>query len=384
MPMRSAAVLIAVLLLTACGPQSHGDTSHPRPSQSPFPRASAAAPAIAFPDKPNVFYLRMFGVEGWSSTWVASEPLPRAFKTIDAGGHWSLQAVDGGVMAMYALDPQRAWVAFKAASGVAIAATSDGGRSWNSSTPVGNADSVGSLRFLDSLNGTLTLWSAGASPTAASASAFRTADGGATWLQLAVPTAAAGCRDVWDVVLVDRTRAFLSPGFCPVQAPLLATSDGGTTWSPARLPPAPWIGTAGFSTISGVNVPEFPNPNDGYIVGAAGTTTGANALQHAWLYRSHDGGGNWSVASLPATPGETDFSRSPSLWFVGYENGDNDHSILYHSRDAGASWQRLTAMTFQPRSIRFSDDLHALAAGFDGIYATFDGGRTWVDARTRP
>ncbi len=369
-------LIVLVLVLAACGPRPHGNEAKVVPSLSPTATAQPTATPVdaAFPEKPNVGYLKMTGAVGWSYAW-GRNGAARAYRTANAGIDWVPLSLPDSVVGMFALDADHAWVVLGGARGAMVEATSDSGRSWLAASPLGIPAVVADTTFTDPLVGSLSV--VGADGASAS---YVTGDGGRTWAALALP-AAPGCPGRFLTTFSDRLHGLLVPEACAAPAGLWRTDDGGSSWVSVVLPPAPWTGPG--ATLFSLQVPVL-HGQDGWMVGAGGVTTGANALQHAWLYRTHDGGRTWTEAGLPATPGPNrDFSRAPSLWFAGYVNGDNERAFLYHSADAGSNWNRVRELPFNPRGLQFNDDLHGYAAGFDAIWVTADGGRTWGNSNSR-
>jgi len=370
-------LIVLLLLLTACGPRPHGIEAKVLPSPSPTatPQPTGTPADVAFPEKPNVGYLKMAGVVGWSFAW-GRNGAARAYRTANAGIDWVALPGPDSVVGMFALDADHAWVVLGGPRGATVETTSDGGRTWLAANPLGTTAAGADIRFSDTLVGSMGV----VGHDGASAS-YVTGDGGRTWTALTLP-AAPRCEARFQTAFSDRLHAFGIPNSCAAPVGLWRTDDGGSSWIAVTLPPAPWTGPG--ATLFALALPVL-HGQDGWMAGAGGVTTGANALQHAWLYRTHDGGRTWTVADLPATAGpNSDFSRAPSLWFAGYLNGDNERAFLYHSVDGGTTWTRVRELPFNPRGLQFGDDLHGYAAGFDAIWVTVDGGRTWANSRSRP
>lgn len=103
------------------------------------------------------------------------------------------------------------------------------------------------------------------------------------------------------------------------------------------------------------------------------------------IFRTSDGGGTWSSASLTAQP---DVAGVSSLDFVDPEHGfllatvesSSNFNVgdLYRTEDSGETWKKLTAPS--GGSVRFLTPLVGFIAGGpagDELYATVDGGDSW-------
>jgi len=111
---------------------------------------------------------------------------------------------------------------------------------------------------------------------------------------------------------------------------------------------------------------------DGWLVGDGGL-----------LLITRDGGNSWRTPPQ-ATPGAEQFDwravevRGPRCWVAG-----NPGSRVWHSADAGATWQSYpTGQSLPITALTFVDDEHGWATTtLGGILATSDGGRTWRKQR---
>jgi photosystem II stability/assembly factor-like uncharacterized protein len=166
-----------------------------------------------------------------------------------------------------------------ALTGSELGLTDDAGSSWRDATPPGLAASnVRAVRFLDSANGFLV----GLSGTADQAFAlWRTTDGGQTWTSspLPMPTSVDAAAPI-SVSAPDPSHIFVSLSLqqslgLPGPGVLLASSNGGRTWSRQLLPGS---GQIAFATA----------------------TRGWLAPVDGQLYRTGDGGRTWRQASVPA------------------------------------------------------------------------------------
>jgi hypothetical protein len=143
----------------------------------------------------------------------------------------------------------------------------------------------------------------------------------------------------------------------------MVSTDGGASWQVRSLE-----GEADFHAMT---------------VGAGGGVIyGWNGAGQPGLHRSTDDGHTWTVIDTPTlSAGGGVFALAahpdnPDLLWAGTEAG------LFHSRDAGASWQEsvggapVTAVTVDPSG---PDRLLAYAAlPGDGLLESLDGGQSWT------
>ncbi|HEX9099881.1 MAG TPA: YCF48-related protein [Candidatus Dormibacteraeota bacterium] len=160
-------------------------------------------------------------------------------------------------------------------------------------------------------------------------------DGGATWKvpSIAIPSST-GCPCYYDLpTFADSTHGMLvasGQNGLTGSTVLLTTSDGGTTWRESKRP-----GT-GYVLLL-----DFLNANDVFaLVTPPGWNKGSKAGFE--LYRSSDGGGNWTLVSpnVPATwpPGFLQFVDLNH----GFEANVNGADVLLTTADGGKSWSSIT------------------------------------------
>ncbi|MGH3071242.1 MAG: F510_1955 family glycosylhydrolase [Gaiellaceae bacterium] len=141
-------------------------------------------------------------------------------------------------------------------------------------------------------------------------------------------------------------------GFDATNARLLASSDGGRTWT-ERAAPEPLVD----------------------LVAHPGKATTAVASGSV-LYRSTDGGRRWSV--LGGEPGYLAWPRADRLYQVVADGR------VQLSRDGGRTWTSRGSIEGEPAAFLGASASELYAALHDGtIKVSRDGGRTW-SLRSRP
>ena len=218
--------------------------------------------------------------------------------------------------------------------GSGLAVTSDAGSTWRTATPPGLAAAdVRAVRFLDPANGfvvglsgterqTFTLW--------------RTTDGGLTWTSLRppVPVDVDAAAPI-SVAAPDASHLFVSLSLqqslgLPGPGILLASSNGGRTWSRRILP--------GSGEVS------FPTATRGWLVPIDGG-----------LYATRNGGRTWHPQTVPAPVG---FRSTPALAElptfsdptdaalpVTFRRGARAAVSFLTSDDGGTTWQNAATVT---------------------------------------
>jgi photosystem II stability/assembly factor-like uncharacterized protein len=275
-------------------------------------------------------------------------------------------------------------------------------------------------------------WVLGRSGCQDCAGLLLTGDGGGRWTVLPALPAPLGyynssANAVMEVAFADAANGFLyGPG-------LLATHDGGRSWSRQPLPPvqalsvgsryayaltlaqpggsALWrtaIGSGGWARLplpAGASPPSLSPGYGTLLLYAEGGTlvllrpgfTGPRVTpgQVGQLWVSLDNGTDWRARPVPCTPpdggGAAVLSialRHPDAWLLDCFDSEqssqeqNTQHHLYGTTDAGLSWVRLPDPTSQnmPDLLADNGSGHAFLATegiADTLVGSFDGGQHW-------
>ncbi len=253
--------------------------------------------------------------------------------------------------------------------------TSDGGQTWSSSNLPGTYRGVGTVSFVDASHG----WATILRTDYLYATASSTPDTGGG----AMPTPTPG-----------PTPSAPLPDDAP---PILATSDGGVSWSVV-------------SRMAAVAMPRFVSATEGWSY----TQTGGSGTSQ--IAHSTDGGRTWSQVALPIPEGESltgwpdppvregadlvirtagqhatdpfaaapDGSATAILTFVSADDG-RTWSLRSSESVAGAvtnfGYSNILSLPTGPFVI-YSPDQSGSGSAPSDMQATFDGGRTWLSYRT--
>ena len=186
------------------------------------------------------------------------------------------------------------------------------------------------------------------------ATILATTDGGATWTAQAAP---AGLTAHLRAVAFPSATAGFAVGD---DATILATTDGGATWTAQAAP-------AGLTAH--LRAVAFPSASAGFAVG-----------DDATILATTDGGATWTAQAAPA--GLTAHLRAVAFPSASAGFAVGDDATILATTDGGATWTAQAApagLTAHLRAVAFPSASAGFAVGDDAtILATTDGGATWT------
>jgi photosystem II stability/assembly factor-like uncharacterized protein len=258
--------------------------------------------------------------------------------------------------------------------------THDGGVSWESSQAFGaglleELYLPSDLMFVDSQTGWL-LAHLGAGMNHDYFTLFGSTDGGKTWQTLVDPFQGdlQSCTKT-GIVFANAQMGWLT-GDCHAVAPgvfLYTTGDGGRTWTSQEIP-VPANAPADFFSLPflgcGTYDPLFVPP-DNVILEVQCDNFQLSTTAY-YLYRTTDGGTNWSVNSFPGQ----------SLLFISPEVGWALGRDIYQTADGGQTWNQVGSVNWDGQFDFVDEQLGWAVARADGQIAlvkTEDGGSSWQE-----
>jgi len=297
-------------------------------------------------------------------------------RTTDGGANWYNMLANISPLSAYFSSSTTGWVL---TANNTLYRTTDSGSTWLSYNIPFNG---GYIQFLDSLNGYV-LSGEQAGMQKHPVYLYRTTDGGATWTLKYTNDPVAGNPGTSlpfsghksGMAFRDSTNGWVG-GDYPTNGfvYLFRTSDGGTNWSQVQLSLPSGYESAFISTTA----PKFFNANDGILPVWMTLGTGMKDL---FLYTTHDGGNTWSASSNFARNAElTDLISLTSA--TGW-----DWSNTFHvTGNSGSTWQTVNPNLNFADTFRSMDFISTTTGwlienpvnGSTPLYRTFDGGATWT------
>jgi photosystem II stability/assembly factor-like uncharacterized protein len=197
---------------------------------------------------------------------------------------------------------------------------------------------------------------------------YRTTDGGLHWRAVSEqPGVPLNCTAALrGIVFSSATTGWRDGSTCPGEPlSIQVTHDGGATWK---------LQTIGPSCNCEANLPIFLDANHGFTTFYDDTDS--------YLLATSDGGVSWTrrrIGTRNFYP-MIDFISASEGWVTG-GNPDGATFALEHTRDGGKTWAvvnpRLPVGLQGNFAIYFSDSNHGLLWTSQAIFKTTDSGRTW-------
>jgi photosystem II stability/assembly factor-like uncharacterized protein len=336
---------------------------------------------------------------------------PWVVRTSDGGAHWAsfLHEVAYPVVPVAAdfHDEGHAWVLLlldgeSTASNetVVVASTDDGGLHWNRSARLYVNGQAARIQFADTSHGwVFATPSAGGALGSQDTTLYRTIDGGVHWQLIKAASQVGGAPGVYGTLpeacpgggpigppsFIDAQTGWIG-AFCDRQF-LSVTHDGGLSWVAQPLPSFPGLAYAEPARVLyDIDPAVFTSSRDGALVVRRGFTTGANALQEAAVYTTHDGGASWAGFRLPRPELAIDFVDSQYGWMIlAGAGGAIEVRSLYATADGGRSWQQVAGpqdyfnreLSFVSPTIGFIEE-PAVKDQPARLLKTTDRGTSWV------
>ncbi|WJH36004.1 hypothetical protein N6H14_08955 [Paenibacillus sp. CC-CFT747] len=299
----------------------------------------------------------------------------------------------------YALDGEHAWLVERpqaasaeeekdALSRWSLLHTSDGGRSWErrafpapAQWQDAGVNTASDFYFIDDRTG-YALISSDPATGPVHMVLLATEDGGRTWTTRTAMERGLDQGNPSSLVFRNAKEGWISFHNAPGREPILyRTLDGGVTWKPVKweLPPE------GDDVIyTAETAPQFFGKNGQEGVLPVTYRKKDNSVTGTVWYRSSDGGDSWRQipSGAPVGYSEGPAITGPTLPILGDPDHlwllDGEQGRLYRSVDGGKRWERIQdSPALQLASVIFSDARNGLLVSAGQVMQTSDGGRTW-------
>lgn len=222
-----------------------------------------------------------------------------------------------------------------------IAKSINGGQSWYATNTTGELKKIHSI-FIYNQN---IAWAGGTT-----GKIYKTTDGGENWAEVID----LGSDTVYDLYFLSEQVGFaaMDDGY------IFKCIDGNNNWTL-------------IDSLNGERLlsMEFIDNNVGFVVGYNGL-----------LGKTSDGGNNWDVVDTLAVINDSTFDElwdikfvSPTEGWIGAGNAVGANGALYHTTDAGNSWQKLDSPNGKTiRCLNFSSPIKGWASGAQGTILKYD------------
>ena len=214
------------------------------------------------------------------------------------------------------------------------------GWEWQNPLPTGN--SMKCLDFIDNLTG----WFGFSGGTV-----LHTSDGGNTWeIQYT------GIDGFWcqSIDFIDHQEGWIVGNPDGGPSYLIHTIDGGHNWTILHI-----------DSLHNLSFVKFKDQKHGFM----GTSRGG------YIYYTEDGGESWEIVREG-----NHYDKLTSIVFLDKDQGwaEGEYMPLLYTDDGGRSWRPDSTISYGNK-VFFTDSKHGWICGWEKLYRTTDGGRTWLD-----
>ncbi len=194
-----------------------------------------------------------------------------------------------------------------------------------------------------------------------------TTDGGDTWS--AVPGLAPTVKGICGMYVVN-SQVVYGCGVYYGTPRVIKTTDAGASWQVMNL-----------SALAGTLIDcYFSSPTTGIVVGGVGPFGGTT---RAGVFRTTNGGMTWQTQHVGSRQGEWCWKitfPSANVGYVSVEGQEQAQQMVLKTTDGGITWTELLTVTnVDMQGIGFIDDTTGWVGGWEGTTSkTTDGGLSWV------